>query len=41
MLKFFEKILAELALVSAGVGAGLASVWNVYQPKEPKNISKK
>ena len=41
MFKFFEKLIADLAYQSALAGAGLASVWNVYQPKEPKSLSDK
>ena len=37
-MKIIEAILAQLALWSAQSGAGLASSWNAYQPKEPKNI---
>lgn len=40
-MKFFEAILAKLALVSAYSGAGLASSWNAYQPKEPAFKKKK
>lgn len=35
-----EKIIAYLAKWSAYIGAGTASGWNNYQPKEPKNIKK-
>lgn len=35
-MKFFEKILAELAALAANAGYGTASLWNAYQPKEPK-----
>lgn len=34
-MKLFENILAKLALVSAKAGAGSASLWYAYQPKEP------
>jgi len=40
-MKSFEKILAELAALAANAGCGTASLWNTYQPKEPKNKSKK
>ena len=30
-----DKALAKLARVSANSGAGMASMWNAYQPKEP------
>lgn len=40
-MKFFEKLLAELAAFAASAGAGTASFWNTYQPKEPKNKSRK
>lgn len=33
-----DNIIAKLALIAASMGAGTASVWNNYQPKEPKNI---
>lgn len=33
-----ENIIAQLAMWAASMGAGTASVWNNYQPKEPKNI---
>lgn len=36
-----ESILAKLALMSAYSGAGLASSWNAYQPKEPDFKRKK
>ena len=36
----FEKIMAQLALTSAEAGAGTASVWITYQPKQPKNLKK-
>ena len=39
-MSFFEKLLAELAALAASVGAGSASIWNTYQPKEPKNMAK-
>ena len=32
------KLLAKIALASAKAAAGTSSVWNLYQPKEPKNI---
>ena len=35
-----EKIVAQLAKWSASIGAGTASGWNNYQPKEPKIIKK-
>ena len=34
-MKIVENVLAKLALVSARVGAGSASLWYSYQPKEP------
>ena len=34
-MKFVETILAKLAVKSATVGAGLASSWSAYQPKQP------
>ena len=36
----FEKLMAQLANFSAQMGAGAASVWNAYQPKQPKNMKK-
>lgn len=41
-MKLVENALAKLALVSAKSGAGMASMWNAYQPKEPdmKKLSK-
>ena len=30
-----DKVLAKLARVSAKSGAGMTSMWNAYQPKEP------
>ena len=35
-MKFVETIMAKLALSSANFGAGLASAWSAYQPKEPE-----
>ncbi len=40
MANLFEKLLANLAFFSAASAAGMASFWNVYQPKEPKTIRK-
>lgn len=39
-MNIFEKIMASLALTSAEVGAGMASIWVTYQPKQPKNMKK-
>ena len=36
----FEKLMAQLAMMSAQMGAGLASVWNAHQPKQPKSMKK-
>ena len=36
----FEKLMAQLAMMSAQMGAGTASLWNLYQPKQPKNMKK-
>lgn len=36
----FEKLLAQLAINSAQMGAGMASFFNLYQPKQPKNMKK-
>mgnify|MGYP003293298796 CR=1 FL=1 len=36
MVKLIGKMIAGAAYKSAVAGAGLASIWNVYQPKEPK-----
>ena len=41
MFKLFEKFLANIALVSAGIGSGFASTWSIYQPKEPKSMNKR
>ena len=35
-MKFFEKLLAELAAFAASAGAGTASFWNSYHPKSRK-----
>lgn len=43
-MKMIEKMLSKVALATAKKSAGNASVWLVYQPKEPaslKKISKK
>ena len=40
MFKFFASIFANAALISAEAAAGSASMWNVYQPREPKNLRK-
>lgn len=34
-MKILDKALAKIALISAKSGAGMASMWNAYQPKEP------
>ena len=41
-MKIVENVLAKLAVVSARSGAGSASLWYSYQPKEPdmKKINK-
>ena len=39
-MKFVETLLAKLALVSAHSGAGFASMWSAYQPKEPEMFKK-
>lgn len=39
-MKFVETLLAKLALVSANTGAGFASMWSAYQPKEPEVLKK-
>lgn len=39
-MKFVDNALAKLALVSAQTGAGLASIWNAYQPKQPEMVKK-
>ena len=36
----FEKLLAQLANFSANMGAGTASFFGTYQPKQPKNMKK-
>lgn len=38
MKKIVGKLLAKAALASAKTAAGTSSSWNLYQPKEPKNI---
>ena len=40
MFKFFASIFANAALISAESAAGLASMWNAYQPKEPESLRK-
>ena len=35
-MTFVEAIMAKLALSCANFGAGLASAWSAYQPREPK-----
>ena len=39
-MKVLDTILAKVALSSAKVAAGTASLWNSHQPKEPdmKNL---
>lgn len=41
-MKVIENVIAKIALTSAKMGAGSASIWYTYQPKEPdmKKISK-
>ena len=41
-MKYVENVVAKLALMSARAGAGSASLWFTYQPKEPdmKKLSK-
>ena len=39
-MKLFDKALAKLAAIAASTGAGSASLWNLYQPKEPETIKK-
>lgn len=39
-MTFFEKLLAMFAVTSAETGAGVASVWITYQPKQPENMKK-
>lgn len=34
-MKIVENALAKIALTSAQAGAGSASLWFAYQPKEP------
>ncbi len=41
MIKILGKMIAGAAYKSAVAGAGLASVWNVYQPKEPKRLTRR
>lgn len=41
MIKLIGKIIAGAAYSSAMAGAGLASIWNVYQPKEPKSLRRR
>ena len=36
----FEKLLAQLAMTTAQLGAGTASVFNIYQPRQPKNMKR-
>lgn len=39
-MKTIENVIAKLALVFAHAGAGTASIWYSYQPKEP-NMKKR
>jgi|GEM_PF-5001158 len=36
----FEKLMAQLANFSAQMGANTASLFMMYQPKQPKNMKK-
>lgn len=36
----FEKLLAQLGMMSAQLGVGTASIFTAYQPKQPKNMKK-
>ena len=38
MKKTIAKITASIALRAAKSAAGAASDWNIYQPKEPKQL---
>ena len=40
MKKTIEKLIARTALTSAKLAAGSASLWNTYQPKEPRALKK-
>ena len=41
MIKILGKMIAGAAYKSAVAAAGLASFWNVYQPKEPKSLRRR
>jgi len=41
MKKFVDKVIAKIAFASAVSGAGAASTWNTYQPKEPEILTEK
>lgn len=41
MANFFGKVIARVAYRSAVAAAGMASFWNVYQPKEPKSLRRR
>ncbi len=40
MINTINKLLVKVSGFSAKAGAGSASIWNTYQPKEPQNIKK-
>lgn len=40
MKKTIEKLIAKTAIASAKIAAGSASLWNTYQPKEPRALKK-
>lgn len=39
-MHILETMVAKLALLSAKAGAGMASSWMAYQPKEPSSLTK-
>ena len=36
-MSFIEKLMGQLAMFSAQMGIGTASLFTLYQPKQPKN----
>lgn len=41
MTKLFETLLADIAVLFANAGAGMASTWYTYQPEEPEMLAEK
>lgn len=38
-MSFLGMVFANIIGLIANIGAGSASIWNTYQPKEPNGIS--